>query len=328
MKAFVPIAVVVAMLAAVPAFLHSNVVLNFLVVTLMIALAGQGWNILGGYGGQYSFGHAAFFGTGAYVTAILQMRYGVNAWLGFAAGIAAGAVIGAIVGGLAFRAGLRSSYFALVTLAFAEVLRILASVAPITGAGVGILLKLDLGTRSFQFQSRAIFYLVILALVAVALVIARLLERSRFGAWLIAVRENEDAAMALGVDAFAVKLGAMIISAAITAAAGCFYVQYFLFIDAGIGYGSWISIEALLTPIIGGTGTVFGALLGALVVKSLGEGAKLITGDIPGLDLMIYGAVLILVIRFAPRGLVGAVTDAYDYLRPAAQKRTVEAAHG
>ena len=328
MKAFVPIAVVVAMLAAVPAFLHSNVVLNFLVVTLMIALAGQGWNILGGYGGQYSFGHAAFFGTGAYVTAILQMRYGVNAWLGFAAGIAAGAVIGAIVGGLAFRAGLRSSYFALVTLAFAEVLRILASVAPITGAGVGILIKLDLGTRSFQFQSRAIFYLVILALVAVALVIARLLERSRFGAWLIAVRENEDAAMALGVDAFAVKLGAMIISAAITAAAGCFYVQYFLFIDAGIGYGSWISIEALLTPIIGGTGTVFGALLGALVVKSLGEGAKLITGDIPGLDLMIYGAVLILVIRFAPRGLVGAVTDAYDYLRPAAQKRTVEAAHG
>ncbi len=328
MKAFVPIAVVVAMLATVPAFLHSNVVLNFLVVTLMIALAGQGWNILGGYGGQYSFGHAAFFGTGAYVTAILQMRYGVNAWLGFAAGIAAGAVIGAIVGGLAFRAGLRSSYFALVTLAFAEVLRILASVAPITGAGVGILLKLDLGTRSFQFQSRAIFYLVILALVAVALVIARLLERSRFGAWLIAVRENEDAAMALGVDAFAVKLGAMIISAAITAAAGCFYVQYFLFIDAGIGYGSWISIEALLTPIIGGTGTVFGALLGALVVKSLGEGAKLITGDIPGLDLMIYGAVLILVIRFAPRGLVGAVTDAYDYLRPAAQKRAVEAAHG
>ena len=89
--------------------------------------------------------------------------------------------------------------------------------------------------------------------------IAQLLERSRFGAWLIAVRENEDAAMALGVDAFAVKLGAMVLSAAITAAAGCFYVQYFLFIDSGIAYGTWISIEALLTPIIGGVGTVFGA---------------------------------------------------------------------
>ena len=185
--------------------------------------------------------------------------------MALAAGIAAGAAVGAIIGALTFRAGLRSSYFALVTLAFAEVLRILASVAPITGAGVGLLVKLDLRAQSFQFQSRAIFYLVILALVAVSLVIAQLLQRSRFGAWLIAVRENEDAAMALGVDAFAVKLAAMVVSATITAAAGCFYVQYFLFIDFGIAYGTWISIEALLTPIIGGVGTVFGALAGALV---------------------------------------------------------------
>jgi branched-chain amino acid transport system permease protein len=314
MKAFVPILAVVALLAAVPLLVHSNVVLNFLVVTLMIALAGQGWNILGGYGGQYSFGHAAFFGTGAYVTAILQVHYGVNAWLGFVAGIAAGSAVGAVIGTLAFRAGLRSSYFALVTLAFAEVLRILASVAPITGAGVGLLVKLDLRAQSLQFQSRAIFYLVILALVAIGLVTAQLLERSRFGAWLIAVRENEDAATALGVDAFAVKLGAIVLSAAITAAAGCFYVQYFLFIDSGIAYGTWISIEALLTPIIGGAGTVFGALVGALVAKSLGEGIKLLTGDVPGLDLMVYGAVLILVIRFAPRGLVGALVDARHYL--------------
>ena len=108
------------------------------------------------------------------------------------------------------------------------------------------------------------FYWVILALVAVSLLIARLIEHSRFGAWLIAVRENEDAAKALGVDATRVKLGAMVVSAAITAAAGCFYAQYFLFIDAGIAYGTWISIEALLTPIIGGVGTVFGPLLGAL----------------------------------------------------------------
>ena len=314
MRAFLPIIVVVAALAAVPLFVHSNVVLNFLVVTLLIALAGQGWNILGGYGGQYSFGQAAFFGTGAYATAILQVHYGVNAWIGFAAGIVAGAAVGAIIGALTFRAGLRSSYFALVTLAFAEVLRILASIAPVTGAGVGLLVKLDLRAQAFQFQSRAIFYLVILALVAVSLVVTQLLERSRFGAWLIAVRENEDAAMALGVDAFAVKLAAMVVSAVITAAAGCFYVQYFLFIDSGIAYGTWISIEALLTPIIGGVGTVFGALAGALVMKLLGEGIKLVTSDVPGLDLMIYGAVLVLVIRFAPRGLVGAFADVRTYL--------------
>jgi branched-chain amino acid transport system permease protein len=331
MKGFAAIAIVVAALAVVPAFVHSNVVLNFLVVTLMIALAGQGWNILGGYGGQYSFGHAAFFGTGAYVTAILQTRYGVNAWIGFAAGIAAGAVVGAIIGALAFRAGLRSSYFALVTLAFAEVLRILASVAPITGAGVGILIKLDLGARSFQFQSRALFYFVALGLVAITLVIVQLIERSRFGVWLIAVRENEDAASALGVDAFAIKLGAITLSAAVTTAAGCFYAQYFLFIDSGIGYGTWISIEALLTPIIGGVGSVFGALLGALAVRLLGEGAKLFTGDVPGLDLMIYGAVLILVIRFAPRGLVGALVDIYQYVSRrflAVRRPAAEAANG
>ncbi len=185
---------VIVVLAAVPLVVESNTTLNFLVITLLIALAGQGWNILGGYGGQYSFGHAAFFGTGAYVTAILQVRFGVNAWPAFAAGIAAGAFVGAVIGALTFRAGLRGSYFALVTLAFAEVLRILASVAPITGAGVGTLIKLDLHASALQFQSRAVFYWVILALVAVSLLIAHALERTRFGAWLIAVRENEDAA--------------------------------------------------------------------------------------------------------------------------------------
>jgi branched-chain amino acid transport system permease protein len=326
MKAFAPIVLVVALFAAVPLVVHSNVVLNFLVVALMIALAGQGWNILGGYGGQYSFGHAAFFGTGAYVTAILQVRYGINAWVGFAVGIAAGALVGAIIGALTFRSGLRGSYFALVTLAFAEVLRILASAAPITGAGVGTLIKLDLHARAFQFQSRAVFYWVILALVAVSLVIAKLIERSRFGVWLIAVRENEDAAQALGVDAATVKLAAMVISGAITAAAGCFYAQYFLFVDSGIAYGTWISIEALLTPIIGGVGTVFGPLIGALVVKALGEGAQMVTGDAPGLDLVVYGAVLVLVIAFTPRGLIGGLAQARRWLtrHPA----WTEASHG
>ena len=201
MKAFLPIVVVVAALAAVPLFVQSNVVLNFLVVTLLIALAGQGWNILGGYGGQYSFGHAAFFGTGAYVTAVLQVRYGVNAWPALPPASLPAPRSARVIGALTFRSGLRGSYFALVTLAFAEVLRIVASVAPITGAGVGTLLKLDLRVEAMQFQSRAVFYWVVLALVAASLVIARLIERSRFGVWLIAVRENEDAAKALGVDA-------------------------------------------------------------------------------------------------------------------------------
>jgi branched-chain amino acid transport system permease protein len=299
---------VVAMLAAVPLFTASNVVLNFLVMALLIALVGQGWNLLGGYGGQYSFGHAAFFGTGAYVTAILQMRYGVNAWLGLVIGIAAGALVGAAIGGLSFRSGLRGSYFALVTLAFAEVLRIVASVTPITGAGVGTLIKLDLRPEAFQFQSRVPFYLVIVGMVGLSLILVRLIENSRFGAYLVAVRENEEAAKALGVDVTLVKVGAMTLSAAITAAAGCFYAQYFLFLDAAIAYGPWISIEALLAPIVGGVGTVFGPLLGALVVKALGELTKMVAGDAPGLDLVIYGLVLVAVIGFAPRGIAGLIS--------------------
>jgi len=310
MKGLAPIFAVIVVMATVPLLGVSNVTLNFLVVALMTALAGQGWNVLGGYGGQYSFGHAAFFGTGAYVTAVLQVRYGVNAWIAFGLGIAGGAIVAAVVGGLTFRSGLRGAYFALVTLAFAEVLRISASVAPITGAGVGTLVKLDLHAAALQFQNRAAFYWTILTLVAIALIVTRLVERSRFGVWLIAVRENEAAATALGVNATAVKLTAMVISGAITAAAGCFYVQYFLFIDSGLAYGTWISIEALLTPIIGGVGTVFGPLVGALLVRGLGQAAQLVAGgDVPGLDLVVYGCVLVLIIWFAPRGLIGAMAQ-------------------
>jgi branched-chain amino acid transport system permease protein len=302
-------------LACIPLFGASNVTLNFLVFALIIALAGQGWNILGGFGGQYSFGHAAFFGTGAYVTAILQVKFGINAWLGFAAGIAGGALVGAIIGFLAFRSGLKGSYFALVTLAFAEVLRIAASVAPITGAGVGTLIKLDMRPEAFQFQSRAVFYWIILFLVFVSLLISARLEQTRFGAWLVAIRENEDSARALGVDVFSIKLWAMTLSAAITAAAGCSYAQYFLFVDSTIAFGSWISVEALLGPIIGGSGTIFGPLAGALVVRLLGEAAKLVAGDAPGIDLAIYGAVLVGVVAFARRGIVGLIATLSARLR-------------
>jgi branched-chain amino acid transport system permease protein len=317
-----------ALLATVPLITSSNVVLNFLVMALLIALVGQGWNLLGGYGGQYSFGHAAFFGTGAYATAILQVRYGVNAWLGLFIGIAAGALVGAVIGALSFRSGLKGSYFALVTLAFAEVLRIIASVIPITGAGVGTLIKLDLRPEALQFQSRAPFYWIILGMVGLSIVVAHAIEHSRFGAYLMALRENEDAAKALGVDTTRVKLGAMTISAAITAAGGCFYAQYFLFIDAGIAYGPWISIEALLAPIVGGLGTVFGPLLGALVVKTLGEMTKLMTGDAPGLDLAIYGCVLIAVVAFAPRGIAGLLADLRQYIRSIDNTAAGERGHG
>ncbi len=279
-------------------FVTSNVVLNFLVFTLILAIAAQGWNLLGGYGGQYSFGHAAFFGMGAYVSAILQQRFGVNAYPAVAFGIAAAAVLGYAIGAMVFRAGLRGSYFALVTLAFAEVLRILANATEITGGAAGLLISLNLGAGNLQFADRSSFLILGAVLLALAMLITLALEKSRLGAQLVAVRENEAAAAALGVDILAVKLRAISLSAALTGAAGALYAQYFLYIDSNIAFGTWISVEALLAPIIGGAGTVFGPLIGALILQGLSEGTKLLIGKIPGLDLIIFGVLLILVVRF------------------------------
>jgi branched-chain amino acid transport system permease protein len=319
-RAYGGIAVTAVLLALLPIMIHSNTVINALVTAMIIGLAAQGWNLLAGYGGQFSFGHAAFFGAGAYGNAILQVRYGINAYAAMLAATTIGAVVGAIIGYLSFRSGLRGSYFALITLAFAEVFRIIANATPVTGAAAGMLIKLQVAVANFQFASRAIYYWIILALVIAAMLLVRGIERSRFGAYLVALRENENAAAALGVDTLRVKLKAITISAAMTALAGAFYVQYFLFVDASIGFGSWISIEALLAPIIGGLGTVFGPLLGALALYFLGEFAKAIAGRVPGIDLALFGILLVVVVAFARHGLHGLLTglsDAWRAGRPA-----------
>jgi branched-chain amino acid transport system permease protein len=221
------------------------------------------------------------------------------------AATAIGALVGAIIGYLSFRSGLRGSYFALITLAFAEVFRIIANATPVTGGAAGTLIKLQVSAANFQFASRAIYFWILLALVIAAMLLMRGIERSRFGAYLVAVRENEDAAAALGVDTLDVKLRAITLSAAMTALAGAFYVQYFLFVDSSIAFGTWISVEALLAPIIGGLGTVFGPLLGALALHLLGEFAKAVAGRVPGIDLALFGILLVLVIAFARDGLQG-----------------------
>ncbi len=300
-----PILAVLAALAAVPLATSDNIALNFMVGALIVALAAQGWNLLGGFGGQLSFGHAAFYGTGAYVTALLQQRYGVNAWVGAALGVAAGALVGAVVGFLSFRAGLRGSYFALVTLAFAEVLRILANAAPLTGGAAGLLVRLDVRAGNFQFASRAAFFYVALGCVAAALLLTWSIGRSRFGAQLAAVRENEEAARALGIDAFATKLRAITLSAAITAAAGVLYVQYYLYIDAGLAYGTGVSVAALLAPVVGGVGTVLGPVVGAVALEGLGQLTRLVAGPVPGVDRVLFGLMLVAAIAFVPGGLVG-----------------------
>jgi branched-chain amino acid transport system permease protein len=179
---------------------------------------------------------------------------------------------------------------------------------PFTRAGVGLQIPLRQTAANFQFPDKAGFYAVILALTAIATALAWYVENSCFGAELVAVRENEDAARALGIDVDRTKLRAIVLSGALSGLAGSFYVQYFLYLDPRIAYGVEVSVAALLVPLIGGMGTVFGPLVGALALRTLNEISSGLTGGAPGLNLMLYGALLIVILAFLPDGLVSLGT--------------------
>ena len=315
--------------AALPLFIHSARWIDFLEMTLFVAVLGQGWNILAGYGGQYSLGHALFFGTSAYIQAILQLRYGISPWLAMCFAISGSVLVASFVGYVSFRYGLRGSYFALITLAFAEAFLVLSrSLKSITEGGNGIQLALNqdperaIATFQFNFAGPFLseygFYYTILIILVLAYGLTAWVERSRFGVQLVAVRENEDAAKALGINAFRVKMGAICLSAAITAACGVYYVQKFLFIEPGIAFGPSKSVEALIAPIIGGLGTLLGPLLGSVFIHTVGEMTKMTIGQAlsgrPGVDLILFGTILILVLAFLPRGLVGLLETAWTRL--------------
>lgn len=291
--------------AALPFVLPSQGWIGLAVNAVLISVLAIAWNITGGFAGQMSFGHAALYGTGAYASAMLQVKLGLNPYLAGAAGVAAGAAMGGFIGALAFRYRLRGSYFALVTLAFAEVLRILVSSFEVTGAGQGLTLPFRPGLANLQFADRYGAYLFVLALCAAALALAAVVKGSRLGSNMVAVRENEEAAGAIGIDAVRVKVLAMVLSGAVAGAAGVAYLQTQLFIDAPIAFGSLISVEALLGPIIGGAGTLLGPVVGTLVLHLVGEGVKDVIGGAAGLNLVVYGIVLLLILRFLPNGLMG-----------------------
>jgi branched-chain amino acid transport system permease protein len=295
------IAAFALLVALIPQITASGVVLNFVMMALYAALMAQAWNILGGFGGQFSFGHALFFGTGAYLQAIAQMQWGLSPWLALFIAIIGGALVAVFIGALSFRYGLKGSYFALVTLAFAEVFRILATSVQFTGGGVGLMVPLKPSIENMQFTSRTGYIYLVLFLVVLALCVTRWLKQSRFGAYLQAVRDNEDAARAVGVNPFRVKLAAIALSAAFMAAAGAFYVQVFQYIDPSIAYGSHTSVEALVAAIVGGLGTVWGPVLGALALHV----TRNLFGALPGINMVIYGVVLLAIVMFSPKGIAG-----------------------
>jgi branched-chain amino acid transport system permease protein len=305
MRDLLGIALFAAVVGALTLAIDSGVWLTFIMLTLYGALLAQAWNLLGGYGGQFSFGHAVFFGTGAYVMAIAQLQGGLNAWVALVLAVAAAAGVGAFIGATAFRYGLKGSYFALVTLAFAEVFRIVAVSVDFTGGGVGLMLPLAESVANLQFASRKGYIALMLAFVVAALLVTAWLRHSRFGARLQAVRDNEDAARAAGVDPFVTKLGAAVLSGGFTGAAGAFYVQVFQYIDPAIAFGPHVSVEALVAAIVGGMGTLWGPVLGALVLHALADVTRNLFGELPGINLVIYGVVLVLIVMFLPRGIAG-----------------------
>jgi branched-chain amino acid transport system permease protein len=276
---------------------------NFGVLALFYAFIGQSWNIAGGFAGQLSFGHVAFFGVGAYASTIVQMRFGFNPWMGLPVSALAGAAAGWLIAVLSFRAGLKGSYFALITLAFAEVFRIISNSVEITGGGLGMLIPMKQTAANFQFGDRRVFYFIILALTVVSVALALWLKASRFGARLAAIRENEDSARALGIDTFAEKTKIMMISGAIAGTGGCFFAQYFLYIDPSIAFGVDKSVEMLLVSMIGGAGTVYGPLIGAVLLAAVSEVTRA-WFTIQGLSLVLYGALLVVIIAYLPNGLI------------------------
>jgi len=299
----------VALLAAL---VYPLLVPNYLTTVGMLmfftAFIGQSWNVAGGFAGQTSFGHAVFFGVGAYTSTILHVSHGWNPWLAWPVATAMGGLVGAGIAFLSFRAGLRGSYFALITLAFAEVFRIVANSAAFTRGGLGMLIKADSRFENFQFSTPIAPYYLALALCLVSLAIAWWLTRGRFGARLVAIRENEDAARALGIDVFAEKVKVLTLSGAMCAAGGTFYAQKYLYIDPSIAFGIDKSVEMLLVTMVGGAGTIFGPLIGSIVLTGINELTRAAASVFPALknvqplSLVVYGAMLILIVARLPDG--------------------------
>jgi branched-chain amino acid transport system permease protein len=302
-------ALAIAVLLALPAVL-SPYALTIFILILFYGFLGQAWNIVGGYTGQLSAGHAAFVGVGGYTAAMLSSEYGVTPWLGMFAGAGLATALGAVIGYLGFRFGLRGFYFVLLTVAFAEVCRILVSNIDALGGALGLYITFTGNPRQFQFQDQRAYYYIALALLLLATGVAALIERRRFGIYLTAIREDETACEALGVDTFRYKMLAMVVSSFLTGLGGTFYAFYLFSLQPGTVFGIPLSVEIIIRPIIGGAGTLLGPILGSLILTPLAELSRQYFGQsgLHGAHLIVYGVLLVSVVLFLPQG-------AYPYLR-------------
>lgn len=296
-----------AVLLALPLF-ASAYVLTVLVVVLFAAYFGQSWNIMTGFTGQLSLGHALYVGLGAYTAAALFVHFGVVPWLGMVAGMAVAAVVGGLIAALSFRFRVGGVYFALLTIAFSEFTRILFDHFKWVGATEGLFLPVSNLTHDDLLRLRgspAMFYYLLLAMSLAVFALSHLLLNRRLGYYWQAIRENEEAAASLGIDVFRCKVQAMALSASLTAAGGGFLAFYDnnLYPDTAFAIGR--SIEIITAPIIGGLGTLFGPFLGAFLLTVLSEATTSLTSglEIAGLKQWLYGAALLLIVALQPAGL-------------------------
>jgi branched-chain amino acid transport system permease protein len=293
---------------------------------LLFAFIGVAWNLMGGYAKQLSLGHAAFFGLGAYTSTILLIRFEISPWVGMLAGGVVAMLASLPIGALCFR--LRGPYFAIATIATAQVLMLLFLKFRdfAWGAEGTTIPNLGDAPLMMQFDGKIPYYYIALALLTIGLLITYAIERSWIGYYLVAVGEDEDAAEAVGVDALRMKRYIYLISAFLTALAGTFYVQYIYFIDPNVAFSFNVSVEAALVSIVGGIGTLWGPVLGTVLLETtsallqswLGSGRG-------GVQLTVYSLILIAVILYRPAGLIGVLTDIAARVVKVGQARTKEA---
>jgi len=302
------VAFLVALLAA--PLVADRYLLSVLTLILYFAYVGQAWNLMMGYAGQLSLGHALYVGLGAYAAALLWVRFGVGPWLGVFAAILIAMVFGAVVGWLGFRFGVEGVYFALLTIAAAVFTRIAFDNKTFTGGSGGLFIPYEQARLGQWWNLRGgqlLFYYVALALAAGGVVLTARLVRSRLGYQWLAVREDETAARSLGIDAFRAKMTAVLVSSGMTAIGGVFYAFYYNNLFPGQVFDIQRSIELILGPIVGGLGTVFGPVVGAFVLTPLGEALIALTKrfgiDAPGAKAVFYGLMLIAIIYIRPNGI-------------------------
>jgi branched-chain amino acid transport system permease protein len=308
-RQIVGLAVLLVGLLALPAF-ASSYILSVATLILFFAFTGQAWNIMMGFAGQLSLGHALYVGVGAYTSAGIFFHFGIGPWASLLLAIIVCVAMGALIGFLAFRFGISGVYFALLTIAFAEFTRIGFDHISALGGPAGLFIKVS-QRDSWDFLNLrgppAMFYYLILLLATLALILSAWLLRSRAGYYWQAIRENEQAARALGINTFRWKMLAVMLSAAMTAVAGVFYAFYYNNLFPEQVFHISRSIEIILGPIIGGVGTLFGPILGAGVLTILADGITEMLAalgwEIPGVKQVFYGVILLLVIIFLPNGI-------------------------